>query len=103
MNCLSLLNFLSLLSHRHILLAHYLLKQIHHDYYLIRVSIRVLEIKTSMLFNLDFADITILSCIFFFLLIIELYFLIPAAIAQIFNPIAKLIKLKYIQYLQKLK
>ena len=44
-----------------------------------------------MLFNLDFASNTILSCSFFFFLIIDLYFLIPAAIAQIFNPIAELV------------
>ena len=44
-----------------------------------------------MLFNLAFANNTILSCIFFFLLIIDLYFLIPAAIAQIFNPITELV------------
>ena len=41
-----------------------------------------------MLFNLDFARNTILSCLFFFFLIINLYFLITAAIAQIYNPIA---------------
>ena len=44
-----------------------------------------------MLFNFDFANNTILSCFFFFILIIDLYFLIPAFIAQIFNPIAELI------------
>ena len=44
-----------------------------------------------MLFNLDFANNAILSCLFFFFLIIDLYFLIPAAIAQIFNPIAELV------------
>ena len=44
-----------------------------------------------MLFNLDFANNTILSCFFFFFLIIDLYLLIPAAIAQIFNPIAELV------------
>ena len=44
-----------------------------------------------MLFNLDFANNTILSCFFFFFLIIDLYFLIPAVIAQIFNPIAELV------------
>ena len=33
----------------------------------------------------------ILSEFFFFFLIIDLYFLIPAAIAQIFNPIAELL------------
>ena len=43
-----------------------------------------------MLFNLDFVNITILLCFFFFL-IIDLCFLIPAAIAQIFNPIAELV------------
>ena len=53
--------------------------------------VKALEIKTSMLFILDFANTTILSCFFFFFLIIDLYFLIPAAIAQIFNPFAKLV------------
>ena len=33
----------------------------------------------------------ILSCFFFFLLIINLYFLIPAVIAQIFNFISELV------------
>ena len=42
-----------------------------------------------MIFNLEFANSTILSCFFFFFLIINLYFLIPAVIAQIFNLIAK--------------
>ena len=42
-----------------------------------------------MLFHLDFANNTILSCFFF--LIIDLYSLIPAAIVQIFNPIAGLV------------
>ena len=49
-------------------------------------SIKALEIKTSMLFNLGFGYNTILSCLFF--LITDFYFLIPAAIAQIFNSIA---------------
>ena len=53
--------------------------------------IKVLEIKTSILFNLDFANNTILSIFFFFFLIINLYFLIPAVIAQIFNRIMELI------------
>ena len=44
-----------------------------------------------MLLNLDFANNTILSCFFFFFLIIDLYFLIHAVIAQIFNPIAELL------------
>ena len=53
--------------------------------------IKALEIKISMLFNFDLANNTISSCFFFFFLIIDLYFLIPAVIAQIFNPIAKLV------------
>ena len=47
--------------------------------------------KTSMLFNLDFANNTILSWFFFIFIIIGLYFLVPAVIAQIFNPIAELL------------
>ena len=43
-----------------------------------------------MLFNLDFANNTILSCFFLFFLITDLYFLIPTVITQIFNPIVKL-------------
>ena len=54
-------------------------------------SIKTLEIKTSMLFNLDFASNTILSRFFYSFLIIGLYFLIPAVIVQIFNPIAELL------------
>ena len=54
-------------------------------------SIKDLEIKTSMLFNLNFASNTISSCFFFFFLIISLYFLIPVVIAQILNPIAELV------------
>ena len=38
--------------------------------------------------NLDFANNAILSCFFF--LIIYKYFLIPAVITQIFNPIVEL-------------
>ena len=44
-----------------------------------------------MLFILDFANNTILSCFFFFFLIIDLYFLIPTVIAQIFNSIEELL------------
>ena len=43
-----------------------------------------------MLFNLNFANNTILSCFYSFFLIIDLYFLTAALITQIFNPIAKL-------------
>ena len=44
-----------------------------------------------MLFNLDLANNPILLCLFFFFLIIDVYFLIPVVIAQIFNPIVELI------------
>ena len=44
-----------------------------------------------MLFNLDFANNTILSGLFFFFLIIGFYFLIAAVITQIFNPTAELV------------
>ena len=44
-----------------------------------------------MLFNLLFAYNPILSCFFFSFIIIDLYFLIPAIIAEIFIPIAELI------------
>ena len=55
-------------------------------------SIKALEIKTSMLFKLDFADNSILSCFFFFFcLIIYLYFLIPVVTAQIFNYFTQLL------------
>ena len=70
-------------------------------------SIKELEIKASFLFNLDFANYTILSNSFFFFLIIDLYFLISAVITHTFNPIAELVismripikevKWKYIQ------
>ena len=59
--------------------------------WLIFESIRDLEINTSILFNLDFANNAILSCFFFFFLIIDLYFLISAVIAQIINPVAELV------------
>ena len=44
-----------------------------------------------MLFTLDFANNTILSFLFFFFLIIDLYFLVPAVITQIFNLIDELV------------
>ena len=43
-----------------------------------------------MLFNLNFANNTVLSWFFLFLLIIDLHFLIPAVITQIFEPIVEL-------------
>ena len=44
-----------------------------------------------MLFSLDFHNNTMLSWLFFFFLVIDVYFLIPAAIEQIFNPITELV------------
>ena len=59
--------------------------------WLITKSIKVLEIKTSMLFNSDFANNTILSYFFIFFLIIDFYFLILEAISQIFNPVSEFV------------
>ena len=47
--------------------------------------------KTFMQFNLNFANITILLCFCFFFFIVGFYFLTPAVIAQIFNPITELV------------
>ena len=44
-----------------------------------------------MLFNLVFANNTVLSYFFFFFLINDSYFFIPAIIAQIFNPISEIV------------
>ena len=55
------------------------------------ILIKAFETKASTLFNLKFAADNILSCFFFFFLITDLYFLIPAVIIQIFNPIAELV------------
>ena len=44
-----------------------------------------------MLFHLDFANNTIWPYFFLFFLIIDLYLLIPVAIAQIFGPIAQIV------------
>ena len=54
-------------------------------------SIKALEMKTSLLFNFDLDNNNILSCFLFFFLFINLYLLIPAVMAQIFNPIAELV------------
>ena len=50
------------------------------------------RLKTSMLFNLDFANNTVLSYFFFFFFIIDLCFLLSAMFAQIFIPTVKLVK-----------
>ena len=57
---------------------HYLLKS---------GPIKALQIKSYILFNLDFANNTISPCFFLFFLIIDLYLLIPAVITQNFNPL----------------
>ena len=44
-----------------------------------------------MLSKLVFANNTILSCFSFFFLTIDLYFLIPAVIVEIFNSISELV------------
>ena len=45
-----------------------------------------------MLFNLDFANDTILSYFFLFLIIVYLWwFLVPTVITQIFNPVAEIL------------
>ena len=49
-----------------------------------------LDIRTSIVSKLAFPSNTILSCFFLFFLIIDLYYLIPTVIAQIFNPTAEL-------------
>ena len=51
----------------------------------------ILGIKSSLLFHLEIVDNTILSCFFYFFLIIDLYYLILSVIAQFFNPIAELV------------
>ena len=50
---------------------------------------KALEIKISTAFNLVFTRNIILSCFLSFYLLIDLYFLIPAVIARVFIPIAK--------------
>ena len=49
-----------------------------------------LRIKTSIVFKLVFVNHNILSCFFFFFLIIDLYFLIPAATTEIFIVVPEL-------------
>ena len=44
-----------------------------------------------MLFNLDFADNTILSCFFILFLFINLCFLIPAVLTNVFSQIAEIL------------
>ena len=53
-------------------------------------SVKALKNKISTVFNLFFANNTILLCFFFFFSIIDLDILIPAAAAQIFTVVAEL-------------
>ena len=54
-------------------------------------SFKALEIKTLIVFNLVFANNTIFYHVLFLFLNYWLIFLIPAVIAQIFNPIVELV------------
>ena len=54
-------------------------------------SIKIFEIRTLIVCNLSFSNNTVLSCISFFFLKINMYFLIPALIFQIFIPTAELL------------
>ena len=44
-----------------------------------------------MILNLDFANNNISSYFFFFFLIMDIYFIIPVVVTQVFNPIAELV------------
>ena len=66
------------------------MKQIHHDEYMNRLKPLKLDFKCyTMTLCYVFANNTIVSCYFFFL-IIDLHLLIPAICAQIFNPATEL-------------
>ena len=54
-------------------------------------SIKALEIKNSIVFNISFPNNTRLPCFFFFFLIIDLHFLISVVSAQIFILTAKIL------------
>ena len=56
------------------------------------MSVKALEIETSIAFNLAFPSNNVLSCFFLLFLIIDLCFLIPAVIIQIFRPTAEFTK-----------
>ena len=59
--------------------------------WLIYESIKVFEIRTSIVFKVSFPNNTIFSWFFLFFFIIDLHFLIPAVIAQILIPTAELL------------
>ena len=60
-------------------------------------SIKTLEIKSLVVFNLSFPNNTVLSCLFFLFFIIDLYFLVPAVIHKL------LFLLQNSQYLREQK
>ena len=69
-------------------------------------SIRALDSRCSIICNLASPSNTILSYFFLFFLIIDLYFLFPTVIAQIFNPTTELaipIGIQLMDQRQKLK
>ena len=74
--------------YHHDLITHHLLKK--KSSQLIYESVKALEIKTFILFNVLFANIPF-HFAFFFFLINGPYVLIPALIAQTFNPVDKLV------------
>ena len=55
-----------------------------------RLRVWILGLRSNLVSNLAFPSNTILSCFFPFFFIIDLHFLIPAVIAQIFNSAADL-------------
>ena len=77
------LNFKFPLSYHHILLAHYSLKQIH--------QLKPWKLRLLLCLILIFLTLLFYHVFFFYFSIIDLYFVIPEVIAQIFNPIAELI------------
>ena len=51
--------------------------------------IKAFQFRTSIVSDFVFPSNTVLSCFFFSFLIINLYFLIPAVVTQIFIPTAE--------------
>ena len=59
--------------------------------WLILESVKHFETKASTIFNLDFANDNNLLGFFFFFLVTDLYFLVPAFVTQIFSPVEELL------------
>ena len=55
------------------------------------MSLKSIEIRSSIISNFVFPNSTILSSFSLLFLIIDLYILIPVVIAQIFNPTVELV------------